>query len=165
MNEVIRLLEKVGAEEEQHSAYAGPYPLALNHRVVWGDCDPAGIIYTPRVLDYAMETLEKWYVEVLQVPWMKLNREMDMGAPTVRAEIDFLDAPAPGDEIVSELRVEAVGGSSVTYMVAGHDGGERQFYRCKIISCFVARPEFRATPVPDSFRERIDAYRKGCGEI
>jgi len=26
--------------------------------VRWGDCDPAGIIYTPKAIDYALETIE-----------------------------------------------------------------------------------------------------------
>ncbi|MDH3966294.1 MAG: acyl-CoA thioesterase, partial [Rhodospirillales bacterium] len=72
---------------------AKPSAFNVTRRVKWGDCDPAGIIYTPRVLDYAMETLEAWNREVLGVPWMKLNWEMSMGWPTVRAELDFLAAP------------------------------------------------------------------------
>ena len=27
--------------------------------VRWGDCDPAGIIYTPKAIDYALETIER----------------------------------------------------------------------------------------------------------
>ena len=58
-----------------------PTAFQVTRRVSWGDCDPAGIIYTPRVLDYAMETLEAWNREVLGIPWIKLNREMSMGMP------------------------------------------------------------------------------------
>ena len=49
-------------------SYAGAYPFTVTRTVKWGDCDPAGIIYTPRVLDYAMEIVEAWYREVLGVP-------------------------------------------------------------------------------------------------
>ena len=31
--------------------------------VRWGDCDPAGIIYTPKAIDYALETIENWLIE------------------------------------------------------------------------------------------------------
>jgi 4-hydroxybenzoyl-CoA thioesterase len=149
---------------EAKDGYAGTCPFAVTHRVGWGDCDPAGIIYTPRVLDYAMETLEAWCREVLGVPWLKLNREMSMGAPTVRVEIDFLGAPGPDQLVITELRVENLGNSSVTYRVAGHDGNGREFYRARLVSCFVTRPAFEATPVPDDFRRRILAYQKACGD-
>lgn len=159
------MLEKVGNLADRWSDYTGPYPLSYKRDVVWGDCDPAGIIYTPRILDYAMETLEKWNREVLGVTWTKLTQEMSMGAPTVRVEIDFVDAPKPDDKMVSDLRVIAVGNSSVTYGVIGHNGQGREYYRCKVISCYIARPAFTATPVPDVIRRRIDAYRRGCGDI
>ena len=49
--------------------------------IKWGECDPAGIVYTPRILDYAMETVEAWYRDVLGVPWVKLNAELHLGSP------------------------------------------------------------------------------------
>lgn len=148
---------------EDHD-YDGPHPFAVTHRVAWGDCDPAGIIYTPRVLDYAMETLESWNREVLGVPWVKLNRELALGAPTVRAEIDFLAAPAPDQEVITELRVERLGTKSITFQVTGHDGKGTAFFRTKLVSCFIARPAFASTPVPDAFRRRILAYKDACGD-
>ncbi len=81
-------------------------PFTFTRRVKWGDCDPAGIIYTPRVLDYAMEILEAWYREVVGVPWLALMRDKSLGVPTVRAELDFLGALAPDLDLVLDLRVE-----------------------------------------------------------
>ncbi len=49
--------------EHPTPSYAGAHPFTVTRTVRWGDCDPAGIIYTPRVLDYAMEILEAWYRE------------------------------------------------------------------------------------------------------
>ncbi len=46
--------------DQMASRYAGALPFTVTRTVKRGDCDPAGIIYTPRVLDYAMEALEAW---------------------------------------------------------------------------------------------------------
>jgi 4-hydroxybenzoyl-CoA thioesterase len=158
---VLKRAENLG---ETRVDYSGPYPMTYRRRVAWGDCDPAGIIYTPRILDVAMEMLERWTVDVLGVSWDKLNNEMSMGAPTVRTEIDFIAAPKPDDYIVSELAVEAIGRSSVTYRVTGTDGQGLVYYQCKIISCFIERPDFRAADIPAIFLLRIQAYQKGCNE-
>ena len=91
--------------EHPTPSYAGAYPFAVTRTVKWGDCDPAGIIYTPRVLDYAMEILEAWYREVVGVPWLVLNRDMGLGAPTVRAELGFFDAPYSDQDMVIRLVV------------------------------------------------------------
>ena len=149
---------------DSESDYDGPYPFAVTHRVTWGDCDPAGIIYTPRVLDFAMETLDAWNSRVLGVSWLKLNRELALGAPTVRAEIDFLAPPEPDQEVVTELRVKRLGGKSVTYRVTGHDGAGRSFFATRLVSCYIARPAFTSTPVPEVFRRRILAYQAACGD-
>lgn len=137
-------------------------PLQRTHRVPWGDCDPAGIIYTPRVLDYAIETFEVWNRDTLGVPWMKLNRELMTGFPTVRAEIDFLKAPKTDDIVHFDLRVEKLGHSSLTSVVSGHDGDGMVYFHVKIISCMVSMPELESKQIPDEFRQRILAYQAAC---
>ncbi|MBL6931783.1 MAG: acyl-CoA thioesterase [Rhodospirillales bacterium] len=137
-------------------------PLSRRHRVPWGDCDPAGIIYTPRVLDYAIETFEIWNRDILGVSWTRLHREMSMGFPTVRTEIDFLNAPVTDDEIVLEMTVENLGRTSLTSIVTGHDGGGTVYFQVKIISCLTFTPDMEAKPIPDEFRQRILAYQTAC---
>jgi 4-hydroxybenzoyl-CoA thioesterase len=148
--------------EDSVKSYADASPFSVTRAVKWGECDPAGIIYTPRVLDYALEIVEAWFREVVGVPWLTLNREMAMGAPTVRAELDFLDAPHPDQDIVIDLRVESLGRSSITFLVTG--GGEtgREFFRVKLVSCFISRPAFKPIAIPGEFRECILAYQKAC---
>ncbi len=148
--------------EHPTPSYAGAYPFTVTRTVKWGDCDPAGIIYTPKVLDYAMEVLEAWYREVVGVPWLVLNRDMGLGAPTVRAELDFLDTPYPDQDMVIRLVVEDLGRSSITFLVTGRDGADREFFRAKLISCFISRPTFKSTVIPEDIRERILAYQKAC---
>jgi len=138
------------------------HPFTVTRTVKWGDCDPAGIIYTPRVLDYAMEILEAWYREVVGVSWLKLNREMSMGVPTVRAELDFLAAPQPDQDMVLDLLVEDLGRSSITLLVTGRDRAGTAYFRAKLVSCFISRPAFKPIAIPPEFRGRIQAYRKAC---
>ena len=35
------------------------YPFTARRRILWGDSDPAGVIYTPRIFHYAIETIEE----------------------------------------------------------------------------------------------------------
>ncbi len=137
-------------------------PLTRRHRVPWGDCDPAGIIYTPRALDYAMETLEVWSRDTLDISWLKLHRELSTGLMTLRTEIDFLSAPTADDVVVLELRVEKLGGSSLVSVVSGHDGSGRDYFRVKIISCLVSIPEHKPKQFSGEFRQRILAYQATC---
>ena len=95
---------------------------------------------------------------------MKLNWEMSMGWPTVRAELDFLAAPAPDEDVVTELRVDQVGRSSITFLITGDDGNGRAFFRVKVTSCLISRPAFKPTPIPEAILERIRDYQTACGD-
>jgi len=151
-------------EHIRESGLSAARPYHVMRTVKWGDCDPAGIIYTPRVLDFAMETLEAWYRDVLGIAWLRLNQELHMGAPTVRAEIDFLDAPAPDQEVVTALRVKKLGRASITYELTGRGSDGKDYYRVVLVACFISRPAFKATAIPEPFRSRILAYQRDCGD-
>ena len=139
-------------------------PFTMKRLVKWGECDPAGIIYTPRVLDYALEALEAWYRDVLDAPWMDLNWKMNMGAPTVRLECDFLAAPTPDREVAVSVRVESVGRTSLTFLIDGMGEGDEVYFRIKLVACLISRPDFKATEIPEEFRRRIAEYQVACGE-
>jgi 4-hydroxybenzoyl-CoA thioesterase len=139
-------------------------PFTFERTVRWGDCDPAGIIYTPRVLDLVLEALEAWYRDVVGVSWIKLNFEMGMGVPTVRLETDFIRAPKPDQVLRLEVRVERLGRSSLTCVVTAVDAEGLHYFRAVLVGCFVARPDFTSTEIPSEFRERIAAYQAACGD-
>ncbi len=80
-----------------------------------------------------------------------------------RAELDFFDAPYPDQDMVIRLLVEDLGRSSITFLVSGRDGVDKAFFRAKLISCFISRPAFTSTAIPDAFRERILAYQRVAG--
>jgi len=46
---------------------AGGERFELDRRIGWGDCDPAGILYTPNAGRLAMETLDAFFAEAVGV--------------------------------------------------------------------------------------------------
>ena len=57
--------------------------------VRWGDCDPAGIIYTPKAIDYALETIENWLIEEIGISWMDM-RNKGKGLASVNLIVNIL---------------------------------------------------------------------------
>lgn len=134
-------------------------------RLRWGECDPAGIIYTPAALDIATKILEDWTRDILGHTWFKMNFEMGLGMPTVRAEIDFAAVLLVDREYVCDLHIIKVGGASLTVRITAHDGAGEIFFNVTITSCLVEKPEphsYKAKRWPDDFRAKIEAYRDGC---
>ena len=137
-------------------------PFRDSRRVLWGECDPAGVIYTPHALHYAVELLEAWVINVIGRSWAEMNLKHDTGMPTVRAEIDFVNVLRVDQDIVVELHVERIGAASLTTRIAGHDGAEHTFFYATIVSCLIETSAFKAKKFPDDVRARIEAYQAAC---
>lgn len=137
-------------------------PFRTSRRVLWGECDPAGVIYTPHALHYAVELLEDWVINVMGRSWAEMNLQHDTGMPTVRAEIDFVNALRVDQEIVVELHVERIGRASLTTRIAGHDGAEHTYFYVTIVSCLIETAAFKAKEFPADIRARIEAYQVAC---
>ncbi|MGA8291299.1 MAG: hypothetical protein WB820_02120, partial [Rhodoplanes sp.] len=56
MNTPESALAKTARQVATPNACKGKF--TVRRIVNWGDCDPAGIVYTPRVLDYVCETID-----------------------------------------------------------------------------------------------------------
>lgn len=141
-----------------------PIPYVHPRRVSWADCDPAGMIYTPRVIDIATEALECFNKDVLGVSWFELNWTLQMGAPMVRVECDFLKIMPCDLELAVEVRAKRLGRASVTYQMTGRDAAGDEYFRATYVVCYIDRKDHKSTPVPDRFRDSILAYQAACGD-
>jgi len=136
-----------------------------HHRIVrWGECDPEGVIYTPRAFDYLMEAIESWHEEILGVRWIDLKHKRNMGSPTVRTECEFLDVLRAGMEVDVVVRVAKLGNASVTFNIEVVDASGHHYLRFSHVSCYITLDGFKSMTAPDDFRERIEAYQRACGD-
>jgi 4-hydroxybenzoyl-CoA thioesterase len=134
------------------------------HRVVnWGDCDPAGFIYTPRVLDFACETVDSWLREELNLSWWQLKSSgKKLGLPTVNAVCDFISILRPDQSLQLNLYIREIGQSSIVFEVEGIAAGNRLAFRVQMVSCAMDMAKLRATRIPDWMRRKFEAYKSGC---
>lgn len=129
------------------------------HRVAWGDCDPAGILYTPRVFDYCNETLEGWYRDVLGAPWMEMVKA-GTGSPMVHVECDFLRPMPPDLELTVSVRIERLGSASITFLLDGLGPDGEAHFRARYVVCITDFAAARSIAIPAPLRERAEAYEK-----
>lgn len=130
------------------------------HRVVvsWGDCDPAGILYTPRVFDYCTEAVESWYRDVLGLDWMTMRSRHNMGSPMVHASCDYLKPMPPNLRIGVEVAIERMGTASLAFALTGRAEDGTVHFRARYVACIVDFAKEGGTPIPEAWRRRIEAY-------
>ncbi|HOP18937.1 MAG TPA: acyl-CoA thioesterase [Amphiplicatus sp.] len=89
--------------------------LRRRHRIEWGECDPAGIVYAPRFLDMFSENT----IRLFEAAGLPKKREMLEtgefgGFPMVDLSARFLRPAAYGDDVLVESAAPVFGNSSFT---------------------------------------------------
>ncbi len=143
---------------------SGVHTLPIEIR--FGDCDPAGLVYFPRFFDYFHQAMETWFPAHLGLGYDHFVRDQKLGFPAVHTEADFRRPCRFGERVDVELRVRALGRSSIrfAYAVYGPEGraeGPRLVGAsvCVIMDLDPASPGYaRAVELPGELRQRIEAF-------
>jgi 4-hydroxybenzoyl-CoA thioesterase len=138
-------------------------PFVIRRTVRWGDTDPAGIIYTPRFLDFAVEAAEAWFVAVTGYDWYKLRTELKLGSPMAHASLDFRKPVRPGEELAMTVLVLDLGRTSITLGVEGRNAAGDLCFEAKLVPVIIEVATIRPYLIPEEFRRRIEDYRQACG--
>jgi 4-hydroxybenzoyl-CoA thioesterase len=124
-------------------------------RVNWGDCDPAKIVYTGRIPNFALDAIDAWWDHQIGVDWFRLNLDHNIGTPFVHLEIDFRLPVTPRSPLLCEVHLTRLGQKSVSFAVQGRQDGNLCF-EGKFVTAFVTADAFRPIAVPPDIRQKIE---------
>lgn len=132
-------------------------PYTREIQVEFNHCDPAGIVFYPRFLEFANSVTENFFADVVGRSYAALIGGGD-GVPTVSLQCDFIRPSRLGDRLVMALAVRAVGRSSLDLGITGAAAGEAtpRFRIAKRIA-FVDGSAMRAAPWPEAIRAALIA--------
>lgn len=137
-------------------------PLVVRRRVKWGECDPAGVVYTVTFSEYAISAAELFYGALFETTSQRAKREQGFGTPSRALSFDFQRSLRPDDEF--EMTVTVADIKSRTYVLditARTLQGEVVFVATLTPVC-VARDERRSIEIPAGFRQALITYRDAC---
>ncbi len=86
--------------------------------VRFGETDPAGLVYFPRLLHYCHVAFEEFFAARCGIGYEQLLTRERVGFPTVKVQAEFLTPLTYGDEVDVEVSVARVGRSSATFEYA-----------------------------------------------
>ena len=124
-------------------------------KVRFGDVDPAGIVYYPKVFDLIHEAFEDlWDVHVGKRYYHLIGEER-LGFPLVNSEVDFQAPMRFGDRPVIRITCFHVGNSSLGLRYVFQVDG-LTCVDAKMTVCCIQLDELRAVPIPDEYRVRFE---------
>ncbi len=135
-----------------------PPPAALfvhHRRVVWADADPAGIAYTGRFPNFALEAIEAWCAERLGMDWYTMHARLGGGTPFVHISLDFRASLRPGDALATTVALRKAGRSSLDLGVVGRMADGTLSFEGHLVCAFVDDATRRPQPIPGGWREAV----------
>lgn len=156
-------------EIAQAGIQARPTPLqwaALPHslwstevKIHFGQCDPAGIVYTPKYFDIFNTVIEDWYEQVLGLNYYEFIGTRRIGLGYVNAHSDFFATCTMGDRLRVAVDLERIGNSSfVIVLHAFQNKSEALRGRFTVVTTDLLR--HRPIPIPDDLRAALLDYAK-----
>ena len=91
--------------------------------LLWGECDPAGIIYFPHYARWMNEGIERLLIDRGLHPGREFAPGFRYGLPAVRSVLEYKTPAVVYDRVVHRVTVEKIGRKSITFRhVVTRDG-------------------------------------------
>ncbi|SNT09475.1 acyl-CoA thioester hydrolase [Noviherbaspirillum humi] len=132
-------------------------PFTVRRRVKWGECDPAGVVYTAQFADYVISAAELFYEYLFSMPPQRAKDRFGFGTPTRALNIDFRSSLWPDDEFDMTVAVKEIRTRTYVLQVDAVKDGQTPVFSALLTVISIARGERRAIEIPDVLRHRLQA--------
>ena len=138
----------------------GALVFTARYMLRFGQCDPAGIAFFPRLVEMLNWTVEDWFAKGLGESFRQIHVEDDRATPIVSLSIDFVSPARLGDVLVHELRVLEIGRSAVKLdiSVAKEDGTVVLRSTQTVGHCHLSGAAPQSQELGEGLRQQMERY-------
>lgn len=130
-------------------------PFITSRTVLFGDCDPAGIVYTPRISYFVIEAIHEFLSYRLGGEGLRKVFAMGILPPARALSIEFL-SPMTWDEVINiEVRSEAPGDTSFAFAVEGLQASGEVAFRASMTQVCICPDSKQPIPLPEALRRAL----------
>ena len=140
----------------------GELPVVVRRRVKWGECDPAGVVYTPVFSEYAISAFQIFLETVLGSPMQQVLSELDFNTPLRALSFDFKRSLYPEQLFDMTVYMGEMRNTTFVVEVRFSDEAGREVMAASITAICVHYTERKSRAIPERARELFDAYRSRC---
>lgn len=140
-------------------------PLVVRRRVKWGECDPAGVVYTPAFAEYVMSAAELFYGSLFDTTPQRAREAQGFDSPTRALSFDFQRSLEPDEDFEMTVTVADIRQRTYVLDVTARSGDGEILFIGRVTPVCISRSERRSTEIPPLFRQALERYRDACPEV
>jgi 4-hydroxybenzoyl-CoA thioesterase len=144
----------------------GGKAFTADYTLRFGQCDPAGIAFFPRLVEMLNWVVEDWFAKALDADFRSIHIARDEGVPARSLSIDFVGPAELGDVLTYSLTVALLGRSSINLAISAERRGGRAVLTAKhtIVYCDLSGAAPASMAIPDGLRQKMAAYLVRAGD-
>jgi 4-hydroxybenzoyl-CoA thioesterase/acyl-CoA thioester hydrolase len=127
-----------------------------------GQCDPAGIVYTPEFFNVCNQAIEEWFVEELGLDYYDIIGRQKIGLGYATASATFFLPCRMGETVDIFVQVDRVGGRSYSLTLHGFRGDQEAF-RGQFTTVVTSLEHHESIDIPGPLRSALVAYSDRTG--
>jgi 4-hydroxybenzoyl-CoA thioesterase len=127
-------------------------------RLSWGEADPAGTIYAPRAIDFAIQAIEALWIDALGLSFREFQARHGLAAPWVHTSCEFTKPLSAGEPFDLTIAIEKLGTSSLDWRGEATRPGGEPLFRLKLVSVLVDVNSGASRVIPADVRAGLAAY-------
>lgn len=135
-------------------------PVRVRRRVLWGECDPAQVVYTPRFSDYAVAGAN-WFMRTVVNSEQPDLATLGVGTPMKAMSLEFHHTLRPDDMFDMVVTIGDIRTRTFELNIAADLGGKPVF-NARIVPIMINAQEFTSVGIPAAMRERLERYQHAC---
>ncbi|MBN9478812.1 MAG: acyl-CoA thioesterase [Bordetella sp.] len=139
------------------------YPLTFSRRVFFGDCDPAGVVFTPNYGRYVFDACEQWLRRVLDIDIADQLKNDEIGTPVRAITTELLYPLKPSDDFEVSVWVKDIGRSSFTLRAIGANSRGRRCFVGDMTCVSTLRLKRAVVELPGHYRRAMQDYQDRSG--
>jgi len=124
----------------------------IHRTVLYGDCDPAGVIYSPRACHYIVEAVLDFQKHCFKSPAARTFLSLGLLPAARKISIEYLAPLTCDDEIVLEVVCVKIGKSSFTCEVRAFRTDHTLALTGLVSQVCVSEISKKPVPVPEKIR-------------
>lgn len=135
----------------------------LRRRVNWGECDPAGIVYTPRFAEYVAEAHLAFFEHVFSAPPYEVFGPLQMALPAKALAIEFRRSLRPNEWFELQIVVGEIRTRTYTLDMTARVDSRTALFVATITLICLDRTSNRGVPLPQFVRSRLMEFHCARG--
>lgn len=137
-------------------------PFIVRRRVRWGDCDPAGVVYTGRFPEYLLGAVSFFTDHIAGGSMHALTRSLGVDLPCKGMTFEFISSLWPNDVFDIQCEVSEIRSSSFDIACTAKKGDGALVFKATFSPiCIEIKNSVRTrTPIPQEIREAVMRYKR-----